>query len=164
MTTGLQRRTDRCRRRGRARERVQAGFGLVEIVIAMGLLVTLAAGVAQLFGLSAQSLVRARHRTSSLVLTVEKLEQVRADLAARGSEGVTGATGLQVEFLDQHGRLTSSASDGPRYERIWQLGRETDRVVTVRVQVAPIRPSGPGSLDGGVPPDGARLFTLVPVR
>lgn len=164
MAIGVACRTDHGRRLERGRGNARAGFGLVEVVIAVGLLVTLAAGVAQLFGLSAQSLVRARHRTSSLVLTVEKIEQVRAELATRDAEEVPVVTGLQVEHLDQNGRLTSGASDGARFERIWQLGPGMDNVITVAVQVAPVLPSGSGSLDGGVPPDGVRVLTLVPVR
>ena len=53
-------------------------MGLIEVVIAVGLLVTLAAGVVHLFAMSARSMVRARHRTSSLLLAVDKLEQLRA--------------------------------------------------------------------------------------
>ena len=50
----------------------------MEVVISVGLLVTLAAGLVQLFAMSAQSMVRARHRTAALILAVEKLEQIRA--------------------------------------------------------------------------------------
>jgi len=56
----------------------EAGLALMEVVISVGLLVTLAAGLVQLFAMSAQSMVRARHRTSALILAVEKLEQIRA--------------------------------------------------------------------------------------
>ena len=59
-------------------------MGLIEVVIAVGLLVTLAAGVVHLFAMSARAMVRARHRTSSLLFAVDKLEQLRAGVQTRG--------------------------------------------------------------------------------
>ncbi len=76
-------------------------MGLVEVVIAVGLLVTLAAGVVHLFAMSARSVVRARHRISSLMLAVDQVERLRAGVLAPGTViSPLEARGEQTEYLD----------------------------------------------------------------
>lgn len=69
----------------------------------MGLLVTLAAGVMTLFAMSASALLRVRHRTSALILAVEKLEQLRAVALTEGVADLVGQAGPQTEYLDAEG-------------------------------------------------------------
>ena len=144
-------------------------MGLVEVVIAVGLLVTLAAGVVHLFAMSARSMVRARHRTSSLMLAVDKLEQLRAGVRTPGTAvGPLETRGDQTEYLDGDGRPMGrgrTPPSGSLYMRVWSVGRVPGRdgVLVARVTVAPVRPRGDsGGRDPAVAPDSARLVTLLP--
>ena len=144
-------------------------MGLVEVVIAVGLLVTLAAGVVHLFAMSSRSMVRARHRTSSLMLAVDKIEQLRAGVRTPGTPvGPLETRGDQTDYLDSVGRPIGrgrTPPSGSLYARVWSVVRvpERDGVLVVRVTVAPIRPrGGGGGRDPAVAPDGARLVTLMP--
>ena len=55
-----------------------AGFSLVEVVISMGLLMTVSLGVAQLFAASTRANLMARGQTSTTALAVQKMEQIRS--------------------------------------------------------------------------------------
>ena len=144
-------------------------MGLIEVVIAVGLLVTLAAGVVHLFAMSARSMVRARHRTSSLLLAVDKLEQLRGGvLTPRTARGPLETRGVRIEYLDIDGRLNGRGGappPGSMYTRVWSVGAlpGSNSVLVMRVTVAPIRP-GAGARDLAVAPDGARLVTLLRLR
>lgn len=141
-------------------------MGLIEVVIAVGLLVTIAAGVVHLFAMSARSMVRARHRTSSLILAVDKLEQLRAGVPVpTATTGPLQPRGEQTEYLDADGRLVGrgrTPPSGSRYARVWSVGRlpRVGSVVVVRVTVAPTRPGRGGDVSTDVP-GGARLVTLL---
>ena len=67
---------------------VDGGFTLVEVVIAMMLLTTVALGVAQIFCIAIQRNMAARHQTSTTVLAQQKLEQLRA--LTLGFDAATG--------------------------------------------------------------------------
>ena len=138
------------------------GMGLVEVVIAVGLFVTLAAGVAQLFVMSARSLVGARHRTSSLILTVDTLERLRASAPPAGTE--------RTEYLDRDGRVLGSGLQPPAgtmFVRRWSVGSKPGLAgaLVATVSVAPLRPGDGGFGGGGAAlgsmRDGARLVTLL---
>ena len=143
-------------------------MGLVEVVIAIGLLVTLAGGVVHLFAMSARSIVRTRHRTSPLMLAVDKLEQLRAGVRTPGTvRGPLETGGEQIEYLDTAGRLVGRGRPSPSgsmYTRVWS-GRSlsgSNGVLVVWVTVAPVRPGAGGGGRGlAVAPDGARLVTLL---
>ena len=95
------------------------GIGLVEVLVAAALFATLAAGVAHLFATSARSIVLARHRTSSLMLASDKIEQLRAGAGPWGA--ATGAGPAQVEFLSAGGHLLGrggAAPSGTVYRRV----------------------------------------------
>ena len=145
------------------------GIGLIEVVIAVGLLVTLAAGVVQLFAMSARSMVRARHRTSSLLLAVDKIDQLRAGVRTpRTAVGPRATRGDQIEYLDIEGRLNGrgrTPPSGSMYARAWSVGAlpESNGVLVLWVAVAPIR-SGDAGADPALAPDSARLVTLLRVR
>ena len=141
---------------------------LVEVIIAVGLLVTLAAGVVHLFAMSARSMVRARHRTSSLMLAVDQIERLRAGVRTPGTAiGPLETRGEQTEYLDTGGRLIGrgrTPPSGSLYTRVWSVGSlpGLNGVLVVRVTVAPTRPGDGGGRDRAVAPDGARLVTLLP--
>ena len=139
-------------------------MGLVEVVIAVGLLVTLAAGVVHLFAMSARSVVRSRHRTSSLMLAVDKIEQLRAGV---GTTDPAAGPDTQTEYLDIDGRLQGRAGTPPSgsiYARMWSVGElpGSSDVLIVWVAVAPIR-AGAGGRASARTPEGARLVTLLRV-
>ena len=56
----------------------EAGFGLVEVMVSAGLLVTIAVGVSQVLGLAVRASHAARVRTVSTVLAAQKMEQLRS--------------------------------------------------------------------------------------
>ena len=155
---------------GRPRRDTRVGIGLIEVVIAVGLLVTLAAGVVQVYAMSARAVVLARHRTSSLMLAVDKVEQLRAGVRTPGTAtGPLEMRGEQTEYLDIDGRLHGrgrTPPSGSLYARVWSVAAlpGSSGVLVVRVTVAPIRPGADGGgLHATAPPDGARLVTLVRV-
>ena len=148
----------------------QRGLALIEVVIAVGLLVTLAAGVVYLFVQSARSMVQTRHRTSALILAVEKLEQVRADLISWPAASAPPGTPRSTEQLDRDGRPVETGpgpGSEPLYTRAWSVARLSGRphVWLVRVTVAPIRAGGGVTVeDQASAPDSVGLVTLVLAR
>jgi prepilin-type N-terminal cleavage/methylation domain-containing protein len=58
--------------------RREAGFTIVEVLVALTLIACSAIGVAQLFHVAVASTRAARHQTSTSTLAVQKLEQLRA--------------------------------------------------------------------------------------
>jgi type II secretory pathway pseudopilin PulG len=56
----------------------RTGFTLIEVVIALGLMVTVSIGVAQLFAMAVRSGAAAREQTASTILAAAKLEQLRS--------------------------------------------------------------------------------------
>ena len=85
--------------------RVSAGgFALIEALIAAGLVIGLAAGVAQLIGMSAKVVRATADDTSGLLLAVQKLEQLRAL-----EWSLEPATGAAVSD-----RVTDLSHDPPR--------------------------------------------------
>jgi type II secretory pathway pseudopilin PulG len=64
-----------------------AGFTLIEAIIAAGMLATLAVGVAQVFGFSTRAVHVARVRTLGAVLAAQKMEQLQSLALAYGPAG-----------------------------------------------------------------------------
>jgi prepilin-type N-terminal cleavage/methylation domain-containing protein len=56
----------------------RAGFTLIEVVVALGLMVTVSIGVAHLFAMAVRSGAAAREQTASTILAAAKLEQLRS--------------------------------------------------------------------------------------
>lgn len=54
------------------------GFTLVEVIVALGLMVTVSIGVAQLFAMAVRAGAAAREQTSTVILAAAKLEQLRS--------------------------------------------------------------------------------------
>ena len=87
------------RRRGRSRRPslpAAAGFGLLEALVACGLIVVLAAGVAQLTLASVAAVRASGDETLALLLAVQKIEQLRSPAWDRRPEsaGATDPTGV----------------------------------------------------------------------
>jgi type II secretory pathway pseudopilin PulG len=127
----------------------EAGFSLVEVVLVAGMVACLAAGVAQVFGMSARANHVARVQTLAAVLAAQKMEQLRSltwahapggepvsdvstDLAADPPSG--GGTGLRpspagsleidvpsyVDYLGAGG-ATVPSRDAAAYVRRWSV-------------------------------------------
>ena len=142
------------------------GIGLVEVVVAAGLFAALAAGVAHLFAMSARSLVLARHRTSSLVLAVDKMEQLRAGGGPWGAPPAAGTA--QTEFLSAGGRPPGgdgAPPSGGYYRRVTSVRASAAGPGTLIVEVRVV--AGRGGEDAASPeprPHEVVLVTLLPAR
>ena len=151
------------RRAGRAGS--ARGMGLVEVVVAAGLFAALAAGVAHLFAMSARSLVLARHRTSSLVLAVDKIEQLRAGGGPWGAPPAAGTA--QTELLGAGGRLSGRGGAPPSggvYRRVTSVRASAARPGTLVVEVRVVAGRGGDDAASLEPvPHEVVLVTLLPV-
>ena len=150
----------RAGRRGAGSDR---GIGLVEALVAAGLFAALAAGVAHLFAMSARSLVLARHRTSSLVLAVDKIEQLRA---GGGPWGAPLAAGTQTELLSAGGRQpgqNGTLPSGGVYRRVTSVRASAARPGTLIVEVRVVADRGGDDAPSPEPaPHEVVLVTLLP--
>lgn len=125
-----------------------AGFTLVEAVIAAGMAATLAAGVAQVFWFSTRAMHVARVRTLAAVLAAQKMEQLRSlawahspggellsdsttnlavDPPSSGGPGLGAAPGsldadipFYVDYANAAG-TTVSSSAAAAYVRRWRI-------------------------------------------
>jgi type II secretory pathway pseudopilin PulG len=101
----------------KSRSSSSAGFTLVEVIIAMGLLTAVSLGVAQLFAASTRANLSARTRTSTTAIAEQKMEQIRSltwafDLAGTGLPVSDTTTNLSVYPLTPNGSgLNPSPSD-----------------------------------------------------
>lgn len=90
----------------------ERGFGLIETLISVGLLTAVSISVAQLFAVAALANQQAKERTSTSVLAVEKMEQLRA--LTWGFETLPGAElGLQVSDTTTDLSVAPPAAGGP---------------------------------------------------
>ena len=95
----------------------QRGFSLVEVVISLGILAGVSLGVAQLFAASTNANRVARNRTSTTVMAVQKMEQLRSldwgfDLQGQGLPVTDTTTNLAVyPHQDNGSGLNPSPSD-----------------------------------------------------
>ena len=151
-------------RRRAARAGSARGIGLVEVVVAAGLFAALAAAVAHLFTMSARSLVLARHRTSSLVLAVDKIEQLRAGGGPWGAPAAAGT--VQTEFLSIGGRPPGRGGAPPSggvYRRVTSVRAGAARPGTLIVEVRVVAGRGGDDAASLEPaPHEVVLVTLLP--
>jgi type II secretory pathway pseudopilin PulG len=100
-----------------------AGFTLVEVVIAMGLLTAVSLGIAQLFAASTRANLAARTRTSTTAMAEQKIEQIRSltwgfDSAGQGLPVSDTTTNLTVYPLTNDGSgLNPSPADALEQNR-----------------------------------------------
>lgn len=129
----------------------EAGFSIVEVVVAILLLMTVALGVAQLFAVGTQANWRAKNQTSTAILAAQKMEQLKALTWSFDTEGLPvsdvstrldlpmpagGGTGLNpspanslaadtagyVDYLDVHGAyLGTDPTPAAAYCRRWAV-------------------------------------------
>ncbi len=121
------------------------GAALVEVLIAVGLLVVLCAGTAQVITGTAIMMKAMRAETYAVVLAEDKLEEVLAAAALGVSVEVSPLDALErdcagfVEYLDEQGQPVREATSerGAVYLRRWSVrplpGDESRKVVRVRV-------------------------------
>ena len=86
-----------------------SGFSLVEVVISMGLLMTVSLGVAQLFAVSTHANRVARNQTSTSALAEQKMEQIRSLTWGFDLQGL----GLPVTDTTTNLAKYPHAADGP---------------------------------------------------
>ncbi len=148
----------------RARAGSARGIGLVEALVAAGLFAALAAGVAHLFVASARALVLARHRTSSLVFAVDRIEKLRAGGTPWGVPLAAGTA--ETEFLSSGGRLLARGAappSGAAYRRVTSVRGDPARPGTLIVEIRVATGSGRG--DGASrarAPNEVVVVTLLP--
>jgi prepilin-type N-terminal cleavage/methylation domain-containing protein len=100
-----------------------AGFTLVEVIIAMGLLTAVSLGVAQLFAASTRANLAARTRTSTTAMAEQKMEQIRSltwgfDTAGQGLPISDTTTNLTVYPMTPTGSgLNPSPADALEQNR-----------------------------------------------
>jgi prepilin-type N-terminal cleavage/methylation domain-containing protein len=86
-----------------------AGFSLVEVLIATALLAASLAALADLFTISVKNNIAARHGTVATALAAQKIEQLRVDpnLAPSPSDALHVDAVRYVDFVDQYIRRWS---------------------------------------------------------
>ena len=148
---------------GTARARSARGVGLVEAVVAAALFAALAAGVAHLFAMSARAIVEARHRTSSLMLAVDKIEQLRAGGGPWGAPPAAGAA--RTELLSAGGRPLAGGAppSGAVYRRSTSVRRSAARPGTLIVEVRVVAGrGGDGDASPALASNEVVVVTLLP--
>lgn len=135
----------------------QRGFTLLETLIATGLIVTAAAGLAQLFALSVRFTRDAGQFGVALVAAQDKLESLRSltfgydaggepltDPGLRASSAATlsGDVERYVDWLDERGNVLGAAA-GAAYVRRWRVSEIAgDQPETVAIDVCVYRVPG----------------------
>jgi hypothetical protein len=120
----------------------EAGFGLLDVTVAVFLLSVAAAGIAHLVGLAILDTWEAREQSSATLLAVQKMEQLRAEprLVAGGSlEG--SAAGFE-DYLNGDGGPVAELgpTSGIVFVRRWSIAPAgVDGFVSVQVRVSPWR-------------------------
>ena len=133
------------------------GFTLFETLIATGVLVTVLAGVAQLFILSTRLTREAGASGVALAAAQEKLESLRARRFAYGAAGepitdpaleITGDDSLRqdiesyVDMLDQDGTVVEDPADAA-YVRRWRVSAiDQDTPPSIAIEVCVFRAPG----------------------
>src|SRR5512134_181788 len=86
----------------------EGGFSLIEVMISIGLLTTVAMGVAQLMALSVRANYSARGATSTTAMAEQKMEQLRALMWGFATDG----TGLPVSDSTSNLSVTPATATG----------------------------------------------------
>ena len=151
-------------RRSRARRPglpAAAGFGLLEALIACGLIVVLAASVAQLTLASVAAVRASGDETLALLLAVQKIEQLRS-LAWRAERAgsLDASVPGYVDYLSRRGTRVGGGArppSGTAFVRRWSVQphpRLPDDLLVLDVVVLPLRVAegaGAAALSPNVP-------------
>src|SRR4051812_16623544 len=89
-----------------------AGFSLVEVLVATALLAVTVAGLAELFAISVKNNAAARYGTAAAVLAAQKIEQLRVDPNLAPSPGSTLQSDTEP-YVDHVGPYTRRWSIEP---------------------------------------------------
>lgn len=115
------------------------GFTLIEVMVATGLLVTIALGTAQLFALATGHTLSARHQLLMTVAAERKIDELAA-AAARGLVAIAPSGTLDRDIA---GFVDRPAEGGGVYLRRWcvtpVLGYESEALAIVVRVVPPAR-------------------------
>lgn len=140
-----------------------AGFSLVEVLVATGLLMTAVASLAPLFVMATRANTAAGDMTTATILAAQKVEELRA------VPFIGGSGPGSVDVVDSRGQALEDAvpTGGPAYLRYWQIDDRAADTLGVTVVVSSYRAgagrsSSIGSLsDGaGLPGEIVRIVTL----
>jgi hypothetical protein len=148
------------------------GFSLVEVMIAAGLVVCLAAGSARLFAVTTRATAAAGTRTATALLAAQKIAEIQSSLAS--SNGVEPAAGGSldtsaspfVDYTDASGSPVTGGGTPPRaavFVRRWSvqpLPSNPARLLVLQVVVFRVGTrTGRGPVRGAIADD-CRLATL----
>jgi prepilin-type N-terminal cleavage/methylation domain-containing protein len=146
-----------------------AGFSLVEVIIATALLAIAIAGLAQLFAMSVMNNTVGRHTTMTAALAAQKVEQLRGDggLAPGLGNTLQQNTDRYVDFLDPAGVILANsgtiAPDATAYVRRWSV-EPVPGTSALLLQVLVTRRRSRGNADAGFvarAPEEARVVTVA---
>jgi prepilin-type N-terminal cleavage/methylation domain-containing protein len=128
--------------------RVESGFTLIEVLIAMGLLVIGMTGILTLFSVALDLEARAAERTDVAAAMPDVFNKVAEDLASRSA-------GTDSRAL-RGSRLEFPLWDGSRYRCSYALeampGDHDGRCVLARIQILVPAPGGERAIDFGYLP------------
>jgi prepilin-type N-terminal cleavage/methylation domain-containing protein len=117
--------------------RRQDGFTLIEALVAMGLVVSIALGSAQLFIVAIARNASAREQLAMALLASTKVN----DLAAAAADGTIGLSPSDSLALPTDGWTDTAVQAGRAYVRRWCVlpvsGFGDDEVVAIAVRVMP---------------------------
>jgi len=117
------------------------GFTLIESLVAMGLVVTVALGSAQLFGVA---IARNLHARDQLVMSLLATAKVN-DLAAAAAGGSIALSPSDSLDRPADGCTDTLVDDGRIYVRRWRISRVSgfaDDAVAIAVKVTPAAGAG----------------------
>ena len=113
------------------------GFTLVEVLVATGILVTVAAGTAQLFAIAIRHDIAARQQLGMSLAASSKLDELAASVAARPMPAWSaGAVDRAIP-----GFIDSIQSGGASFQRRWliaPLAVYSGTAVAIVVRVIPV--------------------------
>jgi len=127
-------------------QRCVRGFSLIEVLIATAILVTVAAGTAQLFAIAVRSDAITRQQLAMSTLATAKIDELAA-LAARAAPPPSEVGGLD-RAID--GFSDVATSGGASFERRWSIAplpRYSATAVVIVLRVVPRAALNAGGLE-----------------
>jgi prepilin-type N-terminal cleavage/methylation domain-containing protein len=155
-------------------DRQRNGFTLIEVLVAAGLMATLALGVAPLFTIAADRNRGARLQTLATLFAWQKVEEIKSLDPAGLARSAAGSLDSDIvgyfDYLDVRGvpvgRADSSApSGGATFVRRWAiapLSAGPAGVIVIQVVVAPAGDASHGAIGWRL--HGARMAAVVRER
>ncbi len=148
----------------------EAGFSLVEVLVAAGLLATAVVALAQLFALSARANLAARRISDASILAARKLEELRAEgeLSPSPPAALQENTAGYVDYVDAFGNTLADGGTpqgAAIYTRRWSIAplpASSGEALVLQVLVTPLRDRSDATAAGssGRLPEEARIVTV----